>query len=154
MNGFRELLRREDGTSVLELALVAPVLAAMLIGIVDVSGAYSKKLQTEQAAQRAIEKVQQYQASSSTFSTMKAEAAAAAGIPVTANNPTVDWWLECDGERQINYSEPCANNKKEARWIEVRIETKYKPFFASTKWPGANADGTYTIGGQAGIRTQ
>jgi hypothetical protein len=26
--------------------------------------------------------------------------------------------------------------------------------FASSKWPGSNADGTYTLHGRAGLRTQ
>ena len=45
--------------SIIELALVAPILASLLIGMVDISRAYSAKLPIEQAAQRAIEKVQQ-----------------------------------------------------------------------------------------------
>ncbi|WP_310467629.1 pilus assembly protein, partial [Sphingomonas sp.] len=48
--------RDERGASVVELALVAPFLAAMLIGMVDMSNGYSDKLQLEQAAQRSIEK--------------------------------------------------------------------------------------------------
>ena len=50
--------RDERGASIIELALVAPVLASMLVGMVDLSRAYSYKLKLEQAAQRAIEKVQ------------------------------------------------------------------------------------------------
>src|SRR5881397_2191156 len=53
-------LRADDrGAAVIELALVAPVLGLMVIGVVDMSNAFSRKLQAEQAAQRAIEKIQQ-----------------------------------------------------------------------------------------------
>ena len=45
------------GAAVIEMALIAPVLALGVIGIVDVSNAYSKKLALEQGAQRAIEKI-------------------------------------------------------------------------------------------------
>ena len=154
MNCFRRLLRSEEGSSVVELAIAVPIFSTMLIGIVDLSRAYSTKLQVEQAAQRAIEKVQQYQASASTFSTMKAEAATAAGITATTTNPTVDWWLECNGVRSSNYNQPCSSGQTEARWIEVRIETRFTPYFASSRWPGSNSDGTYTVVGEAGIRTQ
>ena len=54
------LLRDERGAAVIELALVAPVLALMVIGIVDISNAYSRKLALEQGAQRAIEKIMQH----------------------------------------------------------------------------------------------
>ena len=44
------------GTAAIELALIAPILATRVVGIVDLSRGYSMKLQLEQAAQRAIEK--------------------------------------------------------------------------------------------------
>ena len=41
------------------MALVAPIFALTVIGIVDMSNAYSRKLGAEQGAQRAIEKIMQ-----------------------------------------------------------------------------------------------
>jgi Flp pilus assembly protein TadG len=76
---FARIARDDRGASIIELALVAPVLASLLIGMVDMSRAYSYKLKLEQSAQRAIEKVQQYQAESSTYSTLQSEAATADG---------------------------------------------------------------------------
>jgi Flp pilus assembly protein TadG len=55
--GFRRLLANERGAAVIEMAMVAPVLALGVIGIVDVSNAYSRKLALEQGAQRAVEKI-------------------------------------------------------------------------------------------------
>ncbi|QIK79527.1 pilus assembly protein [Sphingomonas piscis] len=155
MKRLRHFVGCESGTSVIELALILPTFAAFLIGIAEFSRAFSEKLQLEQAAQRAVEKVQQYQASTSTFSTMKAEAATAAGVTATASNPTVEWWLECDGVRQSSYNNPCSTTGAiEARWIEVRITKTYTPMFPSRVWPGANSDGTFTLVGEAGVRTQ
>ena len=54
---FSRLLANARGAAVIELALVAPVLALGVIGIVDVSNAYSRKLALEQGAQRAVEKI-------------------------------------------------------------------------------------------------
>ena len=56
------------------MALVVPFFATLIIGVVDLSRAYSAKLQLEQAAYRAVEKVQQYQISDSTVGTLKTEA--------------------------------------------------------------------------------
>src|SRR5438876_373458 len=47
------------GAAVIELALVAPVMALMVIGIVDISNAFSHKLALEQGVQRAIERIEQ-----------------------------------------------------------------------------------------------
>src|SRR3982750_3480101 len=51
------LFANNRGAAVIEMALVAPVLALGVIGIVDVSNAYSRKLALEQGAQRAVEKI-------------------------------------------------------------------------------------------------
>ena len=72
------LARDERGASIIEMAMAMPVLASLLIGMVDISRAYSAKLQLEQAAYRAVEKVQQYQTTESTYDTLKTEAGSAA----------------------------------------------------------------------------
>ena len=128
------------------------MLATLLVGMVDVSRAYSAKLQLEQAAQRSIEKVQQYRTTSSTFSTLQTEAATAAGVPTT--DVVVDFWLECNGTRQASYSTVCPSTQNRVRYITVSIVKKFSPMFGTRFFPGANSDGTYTLDAQAGLRTQ
>ena len=146
------LAREERGASVIEMALVAPVLATLLVGMVDISRAYSARLMLEQAAQRSIEKVMQYQASSSTYTTLYIEAAIAASVPITA--VTVDYWLECNGVRAADYESGCPTGQTYARYVTVSIDKDFSPMFGTRFFPGANADGTYTITGEAGLRTQ
>jgi len=155
MRLLQRLVAEENGASVIELALVAPVFASMLVGMVDLSRAYSAKLQLEQAAQRSIEKVQQYQTTSNTFSTLQTEASnAATAAGFTSPTVTVDYWLECDGARQSDYDSHCSTGQSYGRWVTVDIAGKYTPMFASRHWPGANSDGTFTLHGKAGLRTQ
>ena len=149
---FARLARNDRGASIIELALVAPVLASLLIGMVDLSRAYSYKLKLEQAAQRAIEKVQAYQTSTSTYTTLQSEAAAAAGVPT--NKVTIDYWLECDGTRASNYESVCTGSQTYARWVTVSVEGTFTPMFRSKYYPRANSDGTFTITGKTGMRTQ
>ena len=151
----QRLVRDEGGASLIELALIMPFFASMVIGVVDLSRAYSAKLQLEQAAYRAIEKVQQYQASEDTYSTLSSEATTAA-TAAGFSNPTVviDYWLECDGVRQASYDSTCATAGQTARWVKVDISGRFTPLFSSRHWPGANSDGTFTLHGKAGIRTQ
>ncbi len=149
---IRSLARDESGASIIEMAMVAPVLAALLMGMVDISRAYSAKLQLEQAAQRSIEKVQQYRTTTSTYSTLVAEAATAAGV--NATDVTVDYWLECNGARQTAYTTVCPTVQTRVRYITVSINKKFSPMFGTRYFPGANSDGTYTINAQAGLRTQ
>ena len=152
MNRYPRLAQDERGASIVELALVAPVMASLLIGMVDLSRAYSHKLKLEQAAQRAIEKVQQYQTTTSTYGTLQTEAAAAAGVPTS--NVVIDFWLECDGTRAANYVSVCTSGQTFGRWVSVEITGPFSPMFRSRRWPGANTDGTFTLTGKAGMRTQ
>jgi Flp pilus assembly protein TadG len=155
---IQSLARDEGGASIIEMGLMLPILASLLIGMVDISRAYSAKLLLEQSAYRAIEKVQQYNTVESTYNTLKSEAgsaARAAGFTsVTDNDVTIDYWLECNGTRQTNYDTVCGSGQTYARWITVDITAKFTPMFSSSRWPGSNTDGTYTLHGKAGLRTQ
>ena len=153
MSRFRTLLRNDAGSSIVEMALVAPFMAAMLIGMVDLSRAYSTKLELEQAAQRTIEKVMQQTSVASNYTTaLKAEGALAAGVAEAAVTP--DIWLECNGARAADfYTSSCAPGETVARYVTVDIAKSYTPMFG-TKFLGANANGSFTLHGEAGIRVQ
>lgn len=159
---LRRLNRDESGATLIEMALVAPFLATLVVGITDISQAYSAKLQLEQFAQRAVEKAMQGMQgddSQQIFMGLKAETAAAAEVPPTAVQ--VRYWLECNGVSQntnpatmaADYEKVCPSGQVYARYLNVSIEKKFTPMF-STKWAGANSDGTFTLVGQAGLRVQ
>lgn len=152
MHKLRNLAADERGTSLIEMALATPIFAALLMGMVDLSRAYSEKLQLEQASQRAIERVMNRQMNATSYNTLKLEAIAAAGVAPT--DVTVDFWLECNGTRQTNYDSSCSSGQIQARYINVAVQKKFTPVFGTKYFPGANADGTFTVKADAGIRTQ
>lgn len=158
MKKLRSLLADDRGTSLIEMALATPIFAAVLMGMVDLSRAYSEKLQLEQATQRAIEKVFNNQTQSTSYNTLKAEAvsaAQAAGFTeVTSSNVTIDYWLECNGVRQADYDTPCGSGEMYSRYLNVAIQRNFTPYFGTKYFPGANSDGTFTVRADAGIRTQ
>ena len=155
---LRNLAADDRGTSLIELALATPLLAAVLMGMVDLSRAYSERLQLEQATQRAIEKVFNNQTQSTSYNTLKAEAVSAAQdagyTSVTAADVTIDYWLECNSVRQGSYDDVCPNGQLIARYLNVAIQKKFVPHFGTQYFPGANSDGTFTLRSDAGIRTQ
>jgi Flp pilus assembly protein TadG len=139
------------GSSVIEMGLVAPFLAAMLIGMVDLSRAYSTKLQVEQAAQRTIEKIQVASYDPSNDSALQAEAAAAAGV--STSNVTVTNWLQCNNSStRQSFTSSCSGSEPFARYVEIAITKSYTPLFP-VKWD-RTASGTWTVRGKAGIRIQ
>lgn len=134
------------------MAIVAPLLATLLIGMVDLSRAYSTKLQLEQAAQRTIERVMQQRNVASNYrTTLVPEAASAA--QVSADAVTVDDWLECNGARQATGTASCNTGQTYARYVTVAITKTYSPMF-TTRFAGSNDDGSFTLVGRAGVRVQ
>ena len=145
MKRFVSLLRDRAGTVTIELAMVAPILAAMLIGLIDLSNAYSKKLRLEQVAQRTVERVMQNGFTVTQAPTLKAEAEAEAGAGATA---TVSWWLECDAVKQtgtLAYSAGCPDGQQYGRYVQVSIVKPHTALIMTNSW---------NIVGVAGIRIQ
>lgn len=159
MGRLLDLFRDERGSSLIELALVLPVLGTMVVGMVDISRGYSAKLQLEQAAHRAIEKAMNGQKETALFETLVDESMQAANVARSAVE--VRYWLECNGVSQnssastmaADYEKKCNDNVPYARYVSVRIQKVYSPMFR-VKFAGSNADGTFTLVGRAGLRVQ
>ena len=157
------LLRRDQrGAAVIELALALPILSALVIGMSDMARAYSLKLQLEQAAQRAIEQVEQQKSVAASYNTAVTAEATSAMTDLgytTGNTITPDSWVECSSNgttwtRQTNFGDPCGATQTTSRYVSVVISRHYSPLFASRAWPNANADGTLTVAGYAELRIQ
>jgi len=162
---FRTISRDQRGASIIELAMSAPFLAAMVIGMSDLSRAYSTKLLLEQSAQRTIEKVEnQKSVSTNSYNTaLTTEAGNAmsdAGYS-SGNTITPDSWLECSSNggtswtRQTNFTDSCPNATDiNARYVKVTIARNFVPLFPSRHWPNANSAGNIPISGTAEVRIQ
>ena len=83
------LARDERGVSVIEFAFVAPIMMALILGVTDLSRAFATRLTLQQAANRAVEKAGVGTVQTD-YNSLKAEAAAAAGVAATA--VAVDAW--------------------------------------------------------------
>ena len=148
MKRFSSLLREHDGTVTIELAMLAPILAAMLIGLIDLSTAYSNKLRLEQVAQRTIEKVMQNSFKVADAATLKTEAEGEAGTGATA---TVTYWLECNGvpvtgsTPAIAFASECSEGAQYSRHVQVSIAKSHTALIWNTSW---------NITGVAGLRVQ
>jgi Flp pilus assembly protein TadG len=150
---LRRLLGDQDGVAVLELALAAPILMLMVVGVADMSNAYSRKLALEQAAQRSIEKIMQTTAETTPDSTLQSEAIKQAGQGLTSGNITVEYTLYCNQAKQANYDDECAAGEREARYVSVTVSDEYQPMFPLHFAP-INANGKYPVSATAGMRIQ
>jgi Flp pilus assembly pilin Flp len=146
----RNPVRDERGAAVIELALVAPILALMTIGIIDVSQAFNRRLVLEQAAQRSIEKVMQTTGDTTPAETIKQEAAAQGYVD--EDDVTVSYRLECDGVEVDDFDTECAPGESSARWLMVEIAGTYEPMFPMHFF-GDEDDNIYHMTATAGMRT-
>lgn len=172
----RFLISDERGAALIELALVAPILAALVAGMIDISTAYSRKLALEQGAQRAIEKIMQTTDDNTVETTLKNEAVcqvngtAADGsclsAPITIANVTVTYRLICRttagaaGSTQTNtdpamFDTYTCNSAApvENRYIEVSIQDTFSGIFLHKFGSGAGKN-EFQINAVAGMRTQ
>lgn len=145
----KSLRRDERGAAIVELAMVAPVIAILTVGLVDISNAFGRKLKIEQGAQRAIEKIMNTSASDTIENTLAAEAALQAEVPI--GQVTVEYRLECNGA--LTAGEDCPSGQQAAKWISVSISDRYDPIFSRT-FGAINGDGTYHLTAKAGVRIQ
>ena len=167
MDRFLKLWREQRGAVIIELAFVAPVIALMTVGVVDLSNGFSNKLRLEQAAQRSIEKVMQTTGITSVEDTIANEAICQVNgtnangscktTPITAANVTVTHLLYCrddeDNEDEIEDEGDCDDDETASRWIRVTIWSEYEPLFP-VHFSGIDSGGVYRIEAKAGIRTE
>lgn len=177
---MRKLLKDDGGAAIIELALIAPVFALMTIGVIDISNAYNRKLLLEQAAQRAIEKIQQTTQDQEVDDALKTEAVCQVnGAQVnsdtgkeecksgllTMNDVTVEDRLECidaDGAiaetRTGDLSEGACTNAANTptRYKSVTVRNVYEPMFPIHFGAYDDSAGVkgYKISATAGMRTQ
>ena len=168
------LLANNRGAAVIEMALIAPVLALGVIGIVDVSNAYSRKLALEQGAQRAVEKIMNTTETSTVEATLANEVqcqvngSTTSGGTTTCNTSptqaiTVTWRLDCTtGGATTSQSTTtsatydgwvnnCAGTK--AGYVQVTVTDKYSPLFPIHFAAFNTSDSTYHLAATAGVRT-
>jgi len=176
---MRDLLSRlrsdESGAAIIELAIIAPIFAAMTIGVVDISNACGRKLALEQGAQRAIERVMQTTGDTTVEDTIKDEAVkqvnglnadgSAKSGPITAANVTVTYRLECTDSAGVITNQSSTDSDTfdgfycstgtvtEAKYIQVAVTDTYAPMFP-IHFGALSSDGTYHLSAIAGMRTK
>ncbi len=169
---IRKLLRDTRGAAIIELAMVAPVLALGVIGIVDISNAYSRKLALEQGAQRAVEKIMQTTSYTTVENTLATEAVCQVdgmtnGVcnttPITSSNVTVTWRLQCTSSGGAVTDQTTTSSATfdtyvcpsgtatQAKYVQVDLTDKYTPMFP-IHFASLDADGTYHLAATAGMR--
>jgi len=148
------LHRDERGASLVELALVSPILLTMFAGILDCARLYSTKLGFQQAAERSVEIATTGGVSNTAYTTvqtnMQNDATAAAP---KATSVTASLWLECAGVKQSDFNGACNTGDQVARYASVSVSGSYRPSFP---WLFGTmvSNGVIAVSGAATVRVQ
>ena len=162
---LRALSRDERGTAIVELALVAPVVALLTVGIVDLSRGVTRRMELSEAVHRSLEKAAaqsfKFSVSDTGEVTMDhgaeliddvVEAAGGEAAGVDEDDVKIETWLECDGDEQPEGTITCDEGETTARYLQIRIDSHYEPTFGSVVSP--HADGTFPLWAEAAVRIQ
>lgn len=125
MKSLFNLVADENGSAMIEFAVVGPVMALLACLTADVSMGFVRKLKDQQAADRAINYATTA-GMNATSGQIQSEAATAADVP--ASSVKVTFWLECDGVVQSSYSGTCSSGIP-ARYVSVAITDSYTMIF-------------------------
>lgn len=133
---INNIIKSEDGSSLIELALILPVMLLMMVGAVDFGSAFARKLELVNAAKAGSQYalvVRPLQGDTSGISTTVID-----NLGTSVNQSTaisVDLYCLCDGA-----SHTCANTcgtsaspGYESAYVEVNVSETYQtPFFNYT----------------------
>jgi Flp pilus assembly pilin Flp len=145
------IARDRSGVSIIETALIAPIILMLLAGMVDFAMGFSLKLKTQQAAARSIEYATTAGLEKLSNQDLQAEAAAAASVP--ANNVDVDIWLECNGVEPETGVE-CNDGDESARYVSIRIANSYQPILGPLLPASIAQGGAISFSGFSSARLQ
>jgi Flp pilus assembly protein TadG len=124
----------ERGVSAVEFAFLIPILATLILGIIDLSTGLQHRFTLQQAVNRSLEIVQANRVAANSTGTpdydfLRQEVATAANVPV--GNVTLNRFRECNGVRATNFvaassTEECASDADTARYLELIVTRDFR----------------------------
>lgn len=140
---LRSIAGDQRGTSLVEFGFLAPVLAVLVMGIIDLSKALSDRFTLQQAVNRGLELVQARPVAADDsgdvdYDFVETEAETAAG---TGAQAAVTQWNECNG---VEMTEICDSGEDSARYLRVRVTKNFQGQFFLGTTP-MSASGTLRI---------
>ena len=145
--------RDRRGSVAMELAIMAPVLCAMLFTGWDIGQGFAMKLDLEQAAGRTAELATAPGTVAATYANLTQEVIQAYGKPY--HSAVVENWLECGGTKQGSFSTVCPEGTQIVRYVSVRIDAEFVPYFNyGGLLSGSGPNGGFITRGDAVVRIQ
>ena len=141
-----------DGVALVEMAFIAPVLAVIALGLIDIAFYAADKIKAQQAVNRGLEMAMMAGPSVSAAD-IREQAALQAGVPL--DEVTVSSMLECAGV-ETDWSATCGSGQETAREFQIDISTVFVPkfIFGTVAKTLMSTDGTIALEVSGVIRIQ
>jgi hypothetical protein len=147
---WAKLAHDHQGTSVIELAIAAPVLLMLLAGVTDLGGGLTERYRLQQAVNRTLEMAQSGR--DADFAFLVPEAAAAAEVPVS--DVVQEQWLECaNSQVRRDWLDECTAGDA-ARYVKLTITGSYMPLFGPMSYWTVQSNGTVKMTAHATLRVR
>ncbi len=124
---LRQLSGDRSGMGAMELGLASPFLLLLSLGMIDASTLIRTKIDYEQAAQRTTDFALAKRPTSKSTTYLVAEAKRASGL--AESDVSVELFLECDGVRQSDFDNVCADGEIPARYVSVEVANDVATYF-------------------------
>lgn len=152
---LRAIAHDPRGAALVEFAIAAPVLALMLLGVVDYSLKISATMAVDRAARTGADRAVASsfdETSISSAITSAVDSGEISGLTALAATPAPTSWCGCpDPEAGITAAScgsTCASGREAGRYVTVNAQATYTHLFA---WPGRNSS-TDTIAATTLVR--
>jgi len=126
-NRMKVFLRNISGAAALELALMAPILATLTLGLTDTGRAIGQRLQLVDAAQQGIQYGQLRNPVGDDVSGVLA--AIGPGSPENARSATITLYCECVVGAQVSCDITCPENVVLRRYLDIKLTENYITLF-------------------------
>jgi Flp pilus assembly protein TadG len=158
-SSIRKLVSDQRGTSLLEFAFVAPILAMMVVGVGDLARGFSERFALQQAVDRTLE-MAHLGTRQDNYEFLRTEAAqAATDAGKTGATVTLSTWLDCINASGVKtksaaaWTETCASTEETARYVSLTLSSTFTPSFGTAGYPGA-VNGSVPISASSSVRVQ
>ncbi len=153
---LRRLPNDERGVAAIELAMIAPVLALVMLGSLDLARAIATKISLEQAANRAMHLAEVLRpTSSANLAYINAQAAADARAAL-GSEPTVTSaiYLRKCGARAVARTGTCVLGELPVNHLEITVRGTHRSIFTALARGWAGPTGNVAISAKADVRIQ
>jgi len=148
---MQKLVDSTAGTAVVETAIVAPVLAVVIMGIVDVADYGAAKLKVQQAINRGLEMAM---IGGPSTATTAIQTEVADHADVTSDKVTVTQLQTCN-DADTTWGNSCSSGQELKRFIKIDLVQTYEPQFVGPLASFiSNTDGPVSISASGTLRVQ